>query len=697
MADLTFPQAGDSNWAGSGGTSGAKLNTALTALKGVPDRQSRLRLDVKDFGAVGDGATDDTAAIQAALTAANTAGGATVFFPVGTYKISISSGNALTLPGKGITLQGVSKEKSVIKLANSQGDYVSMLTNGSNDISGLIIRDLTFNQNASGNVIVSTTNLLSGQPRYILRCFLGSDILIENCRFTDADNVNTLSFNAASGVARITLRGNVFDDHGNHSPQHDHSTLYFNADNVRVQNNFFAGTGISATTAIETHGTNQVVTGNIIKNFFAGMNITGVSEYLSRGVVCSDNVMTGMGIGVHLWALTSGANTTVGLEDVVVQGNVITIDMDYWASITGYKAGVLFEPGSTLGYKNIRITDNLIRYATFTTVPTATDLGSCGVNFRRSSNYAGEDRDIFICDNKIEGSPSAGIFLDLRSTAKTIHIDRNVIRNPRSVSSVNVNAVYGCGVMIQGLSGNGSYTDLLVRNNSVLDDRATHLLNSAIDTQFVTMTITEAREAGNTRYLWDGATVPLLIPGSVVWNRNLSGETFLFTQNRYYTSPVSSRTTLAMPDGTLYAVPLWLGVDHGFDKIGATISTLAASSAIRLGAYADNGNGSPGALLFDAGTIDSSTTGSKEITIAQTLPRGCVWIAAAAQGGAPTVQAGVGPLMPVGGGTLASVLGSGGAFGGITAVSVSGAFPSTFPAVNNYNAVVPLVGLRASA
>jgi hypothetical protein len=43
-------------------------------------------VSVKDFGAVGDGAADDTAAIQAANDAVHTAGGGQVYFPAGTYK-----------------------------------------------------------------------------------------------------------------------------------------------------------------------------------------------------------------------------------------------------------------------------------------------------------------------------------------------------------------------------------------------------------------------------------------------------------------------------------------------------------------------------------------------------------------------------------------------------------------------------------
>ena len=64
--------------------------------------------NVKTYGAVGDGTTDDTVAIKAALTAAGSGGyvkaGNTVFFPVGTYRITSTitlSGNKLQLLGMG--------------------------------------------------------------------------------------------------------------------------------------------------------------------------------------------------------------------------------------------------------------------------------------------------------------------------------------------------------------------------------------------------------------------------------------------------------------------------------------------------------------------------------------------------------------------------------------------------------------------
>lgn len=59
--------------------------------------------DAKQYGAVGDGATDDTVAIQAAIDACDTGGGGTVVFPRGRYLLTAS----LSVPSF-VTLQGAS-------------------------------------------------------------------------------------------------------------------------------------------------------------------------------------------------------------------------------------------------------------------------------------------------------------------------------------------------------------------------------------------------------------------------------------------------------------------------------------------------------------------------------------------------------------------------------------------------------------
>lgn len=79
---------------------------------------------VKDFGAVGDGATDDTAAIQAAVDACDAAGGGVVFFPPGTYNVT-----QVALAGTtNVQLQG-SGTSSVVRWSwNAAGAAGSMIT-----------------------------------------------------------------------------------------------------------------------------------------------------------------------------------------------------------------------------------------------------------------------------------------------------------------------------------------------------------------------------------------------------------------------------------------------------------------------------------------------------------------------------------------------------------------------------------------
>jgi hypothetical protein len=70
--------------------------------------------------------------------------------------------------------------------------------------------------------------------------------------------------------------------------------------------------------------------------------------------------------------------------------------------------------------------------------------------------------------------------------------------------------------------------------------------------------------------------------------------------------------------------PLFLPKSLAVDRIAVNVATAgAANSKIRLGAYKPNFDGTF-SLLFDAGTVDCSTTGAKEITINETLPAGWV-------------------------------------------------------------------------
>ncbi len=86
----------------------AVLHGRAGAASTAADRVGRaaFSLDVREFGAAGDGASDDTAAVQRAIDAATAAGGGGVAFPPGTYRtrtLTIDSGVHLAGSGIGAT------------------------------------------------------------------------------------------------------------------------------------------------------------------------------------------------------------------------------------------------------------------------------------------------------------------------------------------------------------------------------------------------------------------------------------------------------------------------------------------------------------------------------------------------------------------------------------------------------------------
>ncbi|MFI9648292.1 glycosyl hydrolase family 28-related protein [Streptomyces sp. NPDC052040] len=95
--------------------------------------------NVLDYGATGNGSTDDTTAVQSALNAVPPTGG-TVVFPAGTYKIS-----SPLVARSSTVLAGVSDGASVISQSSSAHHALT-----GTDITRLTIEDLTFQGPGSG-------------------------------------------------------------------------------------------------------------------------------------------------------------------------------------------------------------------------------------------------------------------------------------------------------------------------------------------------------------------------------------------------------------------------------------------------------------------------------------------------------------------------------------------------------------------
>lgn len=171
-----------------------------------------------------------------------------------------------------------------------------------------------------------------------------------------------------------------------------------------------------------------------------------------------------------------------------------------------------------------------------------------------------------------------------------------------------------------------------------------------------------------------------------------------FSTGLYYGPECYGGNSTRVPTlNELDVLPFIVGQQETFDQIACAVTILQATSLYRLGVYNSDTQGKPSTLLFDAGTVDCSTTGAKTITINQKLNAGLYWIAGCAQVAAGTMElrgyaAGWSPFVAL---DLADRSTSG---TGYFMTGVTGALPGTFTfAANNaFSGATPRLLLRST-
>lgn len=114
-----------------------------------------------------------------------------------------------------------------------------------------------------------------------------------------------------------------------------------------------------------------------------------------------------------------------------------------------------------------------------------------------------------------------------------------------------------------------------------------------------------------------------------------------FPRSRTWFVPLGTPTTLTMFTGRIYYLPMILLRPQAVDRIGIVVTSAAGGeSVIRLGIYREgnrvigsSSDAPPMTLLVDAGLVDATTTGIKEILFEEPieLNAGVYWLAAVSQ------------------------------------------------------------------
>lgn len=189
-------------------------NDAIEAIENILVGRPWHNVRGAPYNAVGDGVNDDTAEIQAAIDAAETDGGGTVYFPDGTYKIS-----SPLLLHSGVTLKGNGRRNSIISVAVTNVHGIEALgASAGSTIVQINIEDLkiTGPGEASGGTGAGIHVKWASVHLSIARCWIvtwGSHGVFVEDSYSFAIRDTLLDSNGGNGFHGITNINNATFDH----------------------------------------------------------------------------------------------------------------------------------------------------------------------------------------------------------------------------------------------------------------------------------------------------------------------------------------------------------------------------------------------------------------------------------------------------------------------------------------------------
>lgn len=378
----------------------------------------------KQFGAAGDGVTDDSAAIQAAITYVSSLGGGIVELPAGTYYKPATS--VQIIPKSNVTLRGAGQGATILKHDDTTGTHRYLGSVSSGDAcSNFAIENLTFEGMWSSSL--NSNGLQISELWYIT-----------NLRITNVE----VRKSRAMGITGWYCNGVSVTDCYVHETNGD-GIAFWDSSDVRVIGNKLENCDDDAISLHTNDATSPPLRNRLV---VLGNEITacnGIKVMGAKNCIISNNTLSrcyAYGIYVDFDPYFNQGNTP--LHSIVISNNILN---DVMARVQGGAGDKYY----------IRVGGGQRNAGSLAAAPGMNDTGTDSIVslFGSNTGYFQAQN----TDNTANASPG-GYFL---------HIHHNILT--RTLPAVSAISDWGFGSLWSGNQLSGSYTGAVAEADLNID------------------------------------------------------------------------------------------------------------------------------------------------------------------------------------------------------------------------------------